>query len=233
MKTINIELLGNVNVYFGMGLQIVTAILLGGLIGMEREAKLKSAGIKTNILICLGSTLYTSISFMGVVSGVPYDPNRVSAQIVSGIGFLGAGAIIQSRGNVTGLTSAATIWVVASVGIAIGKGYPLIATLFTLTVLAVLRALGPLYRLLKLDSTYHIQLKSREPLKFEVTALLKQEGLSSSHFSQQIVKEGEDQIFLVNFELSTSPQVVKSFVRELRQFKSVINVSSHVQIENK
>lgn len=107
--------------------RIFMAIICGGIIGVEREMKNKPAGIKTNILICLGSCVYTAVSIMLSSVGAPEghwgDPARVAAQIVSGIGFLGAGVIIQARGTIVGLTTAATIWVVASVGVVIGLGY--------------------------------------------------------------------------------------------------------------
>lgn len=109
------------------GPRVIFAILAGGLVGLERELKNKAAGIKTNILICLGSALYTSISLLISVSfsseGYYGDPARIAAQIVPGIGFLGGGTIIQARGTILGLTTAATIWVVAAVGVCIGMGY--------------------------------------------------------------------------------------------------------------
>jgi putative Mg2+ transporter-C (MgtC) family protein len=121
---------------------ILFSVLCGGLVGLERELKNKAAGIKTNILICLGSALYTAISvIMSEVhsgSGFYADPARITAQIVSGIGFLGGGAIIQARGTIVGLTTAATIWVVAAIGVCIGFGRPDIGIILSLTVVLVL-----------------------------------------------------------------------------------------------
>jgi putative Mg2+ transporter-C (MgtC) family protein len=108
------------------------AVVCGGVIGVERELRSKSAGIKTNILICLGASLYTGISALmwslSIDQGVVADPARIAAQIVSGIGFLGAGTIIQSRGTVYGLTTAANIWVVAALGVMVGMGHGILAT---------------------------------------------------------------------------------------------------------
>ncbi|OFZ20999.1 MAG: hypothetical protein A2X94_06600 [Bdellovibrionales bacterium GWB1_55_8] len=122
--------------------KIAFAVLCGGVIGLERELKSKPAGIKTNILICVGAMLYTWISILISRSasdvGQWGDPARVAAQIVSGIGFLCGGAIIQSRGTVLGLTTAATIWVVAAIGIAIGVERLDIALFSTVSVLVVL-----------------------------------------------------------------------------------------------
>lgn len=125
------------------GPRIFFAIVCGGLIGLERELKNKAAGIKTNILICVGSTLYTSVSLLipGYSSmdvSNPGDPARIAAQIVTGIGFIGGGAIIQTRGTVLGLTTAATIWVVGAVGVCVGMGLWDVAVALSIMVVLVL-----------------------------------------------------------------------------------------------
>jgi len=125
------------------------AIACGGLIGAEREMKRKPAGFRTNILICLGSMLFMWISAQVTLSlgpGQSGDPGRIASQVVTGIGFLGAGTIIQSRGRVTGLTSAAMIWVVSAVGMAIGAGYHSIGVITTALILLVQFGLGLLER---------------------------------------------------------------------------------------
>ena len=136
------------SIFFPIGIKVLSAIICGGLIGLEREIKNKPAGIKTNILICLGAALYTIVSILipgdASAGGFRGDPGRVAAQIVSGIGFLGAGAIMQSRASIHGLTTAATIWIVAAIGVCIGAGYPVVAFLFTLTVLFTLLAIDRL-----------------------------------------------------------------------------------------
>ncbi len=128
------------------GPKIFFSILCGGIIGLERELKNKPAGIKTNILICVGSALYTSISVLISLShserGYYGDPARLAAQIVSGIGFLGGGTIIQARGTVQGLTTAATIWVGAAIGVCVGIGHSDIALFTSVTVVLILVATG-------------------------------------------------------------------------------------------
>ena len=124
--------------------KLALSVLLGGAIGLERELSGKPAGLRTNILICLGSALLMDLSInVGAMVGGPRigDPGRIAAQIVSGIGFLGAGTILQARGAVLGLTTAATIWVVAAIGMIIGAGQYLEATGSALVVLFVLFAL--------------------------------------------------------------------------------------------
>jgi putative Mg2+ transporter-C (MgtC) family protein len=110
---------------FDLLLKLLLAVVLGGAIGLEREIKAKPAGLRTNILICVGAALLSDVSIrIGLVGGQRVgDPARIAAQIVSGIGFIGAGTIMQGGGTITGLTSAATIWVVAAIGIAIGAGF--------------------------------------------------------------------------------------------------------------
>jgi putative Mg2+ transporter-C (MgtC) family protein len=105
--------------------KLALAVFLGGIIGFEREINGKPAGLRTNILICLGATLLMDLSTrIGLIDGVRIgDPARIAAQVVSGVGFLGAGTIMQSQGMVTGLTSAATIWVVAAIGMTVGAGF--------------------------------------------------------------------------------------------------------------
>jgi putative Mg2+ transporter-C (MgtC) family protein len=125
-------------------LKLVLAVVLGGAIGLEREIAGKPAGLRTNILICVGATLLTDVSLnIRTTMGAPNaDPARLAAQIVSGIGFIGAGTIMQSRGTVTGLTSAATIWVVAALGIALGAGEYVEAMGAGFLVVLVLAGLG-------------------------------------------------------------------------------------------
>ena len=104
------------------------AAVCGAMVGLERELRRKPAGFRTNILICIGASMYMTVGLLVVHDGDnPGDPMRIAAQVVTGIGFLGAGTIIQSGRRVTGLTSAATIWVVAAIGIIAGAGYPILA----------------------------------------------------------------------------------------------------------
>jgi putative Mg2+ transporter-C (MgtC) family protein len=132
-------------------LQLGLATLLGGAIGLERELGGKPAGLRTNILICIGSALYTQLSLVMVPAGT--DASRVAGQIVTGVGFIGAGTILHARGAVVGLTSAATIWVVAAIGVALGGGHYAEALLSTLIVLVVLQGLGRIEIVVERHST--------------------------------------------------------------------------------
>lgn len=107
--------------------RLLLAAVLGGIVGTEREISGKPAGLRTNLLICVGAALITELSSK-VAATASGDPGRLAAQIVSGIGFIGAGTIIQSRGRVVGLTTAATLWLVAAIGMAVGAGAYIEAT---------------------------------------------------------------------------------------------------------
>jgi len=113
------------------------AAVVGGVIGMDRERAHKWAGIRTLLLVCLGSALFTIVSIYGF--GDPADPARLAAGIVVGIGFLGAGVILHSEKGVMGLTTAAAVWAVAAVGVAIGCGLYLIALATAILILVALR----------------------------------------------------------------------------------------------
>lgn len=121
----------------------MTAALLGALLGFEREIKHKNAGLRTNILISVGAALFTLMSYE-LAEGANADPGRVAAQIVTGIGFLGAGAIMRTDSGVQGLTTAATVWVNAAVGVAVGGGEYHLAFIATGVTLAALLVLQPL-----------------------------------------------------------------------------------------
>jgi putative Mg2+ transporter-C (MgtC) family protein len=126
--------------------QIALAALLGGIIGFERDWYGHAAGLRTNILVAVGSCLFTILSITGFpLQGAAQDTARIAAQIVSGIGFIGAGVLLRGENRVRGLTTAATIWQVAAIGMAVGVGFYFLAvftTLFTIAVLVLLRPIG-------------------------------------------------------------------------------------------
>ena len=100
---------------------VVVAVLCGGIVGLERQLRGKPAGVRTSILICLGTSVFVGLG--ASVSGAGSDPSRVLGQLVTGVGFLGAGVMLSNQGVVTGVTTAAVIWVLAAIGAAIGLGH--------------------------------------------------------------------------------------------------------------
>jgi putative Mg2+ transporter-C (MgtC) family protein len=162
-------------------LKLGLATLLGGAIGLERELSGKPAGLRTNILICIGATLFTVVSIHMLPLGQGgLDASRIPAQIVSGVGFIGAGAILHARGSVTGLTSAATIWVVAAIGMALGSGAYVEGVGTTLLVMTVLWGLRSVEQLVARQSARsHVLVHARPEASTpgELEALVRRSGL--------------------------------------------------------
>jgi putative Mg2+ transporter-C (MgtC) family protein len=170
--------------------RLVLAAFLGGLVGLEREISGKPAGLRTNLLICVGAALLTDLSIevaeeanrQNELLGSLFraDPGRIAAQIVSGIGFLGAGTILQSRGNIVGLTTAATIWVVAAIGMAVGARAYVVAVGSTALVGFSLALLGRLEIALihrRHRQRYLVNLEADPELLAVVEQILKAGGL--------------------------------------------------------
>jgi putative Mg2+ transporter-C (MgtC) family protein len=153
--------------------RLAVAAILGGLIGLEREFKHRAAGLRTNMFICFGAAMFTLLSER--LAGVPSDAARIAAQIIPGIGFIGAGSILHTRGLTTGLTTAATLFVVASVGMAAGGGLYLTAMFATGLVLLALFALGHMeetFNIKLLMMTYEVTGASVEVISNEVNRIL-------------------------------------------------------------
>lgn len=157
--------------------KLVVAVLLGGAIGLEREIAGKPAGLRTNILICVGAALFMHLSIVvGDIGfspdGHPYgDVTRIAAQIVTGVGFLGAGTIMQARGTIIGLTSAATIWVVAALGATVGAGFFVEALGAGALVMVVLSGMGSLeHRLRRARRTVNATVRAHPGTPFDAIA---------------------------------------------------------------
>jgi putative Mg2+ transporter-C (MgtC) family protein len=172
-------------------------VILGGAIGLEREISGKPAGLRTNILICLGSALLTDVSLrIGIVDGTRVgDPARLAAQIVSGVGFLGAGTIMQAKGKITGLTSAATIWVVAAIGIAVGAGMYFEAAGAGALVAIVLGGLGKLeYHARRARRSVRMVVRTNPGFAMrELADLIEAEGIRIT--GQRVFDHASDRVF--------------------------------------
>ncbi len=148
-------------------LRLMLALLLGGLIGFEREQAKHAAGLRTNILVCLGSCLLMMLSIYGFSAfvdepNVRVDPARLAAAVITGVGFLGAGTILFTGKSITGLTTAASLWVVSAIGLAVGAGFYFASSVTTVMVLLTLWAFN------KLEKRY-IRAKKEQLLKIEAT----------------------------------------------------------------
>jgi len=153
--------------------RLVLAAVLGGIIGLERELKHRPAGLRTNMFICFGAALFTVLS--RTLAETPSDYTRIAAQIIPGIGFIGAGSILHTRGLTSGLTTASTLFIVASVGMAAGGGLYLTAGFATGVVLIALFSLGHLeqtFNLKTLLTSYEVTGASVEQISQEVNRIL-------------------------------------------------------------
>lgn len=161
--------------------RLLLSAVLGGLIGLEREFKHRPAGLRTNMFICFGAAMFTILSeeLAGAFSG---DHTRIAAQIIPGIGFIGAGSILHAKQGVTGLTTAATLFVVASIGMACGGGLYLDAIFATLLILLALLVLGWLERWMNLKPLYMnytlISARPSEEMVADVNKILENLGLT-------------------------------------------------------
>ena len=210
-----------------IAVKLVLAILCGGAIGFERELSRKAAGLRTNVLICMGSALFMIVS-RHIGGGAPYtDPARLVAQVVTGIGFLGAGVILQARGSVTGLTTAATIFIVAAVGITIGEGMVGLALLSTALIIIVLVVLRRVERfVLKRQRMFHYSLKTRDPAQFleSLLDLLERQNLQLEDFDVDNNPEGEH---VVRLSVVTSIDGNRRLLSELPELGSDLMTSTH------
>jgi putative Mg2+ transporter-C (MgtC) family protein len=192
-------------------LKLVLAVLMGGLIGAEREYRDKAAGFRTIIFICVGATLFTIFSLK---LGGESDPVRIAANIVSGVGFLGAGTILRDAGRVVGLTTASTIWLAAGVGMGIGGGYLLISAVATGVVLVVLW-LFPLIERLIDDIRHTYAYEVVFPIGIdkydEIRSLFEESGLRVN--GRKRVKSGDDMI--CTWDATGSPKAHEKVVDKL------------------
>ena len=159
--------------------RLLVAAVLGGIIGLERQLRHKPAGLRTNMFICFGAAMFTVLSKQ--LAATDADSTRIAAQIIPGIGFIGAGSILHSRGSVTGLTTAETLFVVASVGMAVGGGLYITAVFATVLILVALAVLGNLegrFALKTTLTTFEVTGTNVEAMLREVNRILEDEKLT-------------------------------------------------------
>jgi putative Mg2+ transporter-C (MgtC) family protein len=206
-------------------LRLILAAFLGGIIGLERELKHRPAGLRTNMFICFGAAMFTILSaeLAGEFTG---DHTRIAAQIIPGIGFIGAGSILHSKGSVTGLTTAATLFVVASIGMACGGGLYLPAIFATMLIFLALLLLGWLERqfnLKPLIMNYSIvTAKSADEIVAEVNGALEDFNMGMEGMRLTKLNGKEKITFSVDGTRSEHKMLMDRFRQsdELRNFES-------------
>jgi putative Mg2+ transporter-C (MgtC) family protein len=198
-----VHALHNIDITVAILSRLILAAFLGGIIGLEREIRRKSAGLRTNMFICIGSALFTVLSDELATKYGSGDHTRIAAQIISGIGFLGAGAIIRERGTVVGLTTAATIFSVASIGMAVGGGLyvtGVFACLLILLLLVVVGWLEDVFSLKTRQVVFRVTAQNLEITMASAYAAFAEAEVTVQHF--QVLHIGQD--FLLEFEAEVS-----------------------------
>ncbi len=205
-------------------IRLVLAAFLGGVIGLEREAKRKPAGLRTNMFICFGSAMFTILSD-NLAAHYGGDHTRIAAQIIPGIGFIGAGSILHSRGSVTGLTTAATLFVVASIGMAVGGGLYLPAMFATIVIFIALHFLGwaeTRWNLKPITIAYEVIGDDAEAMIADVNTILEQE----KRIMQSIQVGRSDGQYRLQFTVEGTWQEQQDFTKKLRELPSLKKVEA-------
>lgn len=202
-------------------LKLILATALGGLIGLERESSQKPAGFRTNILICLGATMVMILSGLLLEGKQEYmgDLTRIAAGVITGIGFMGAGTIIHSRGMVIGLTTAAGLWAVAVLGLVIGSGYYLFAVVFAAIIITTLFILGKVEAEHMKKDTYHYTVESESSKKvlLDIKKIALHEGIKFKEISHK--KEGN--LSIISFVFDAPDENEQNFYKSLTDLKEI------------
>nr|WP_233167551.1 MgtC/SapB family protein [Paenibacillus roseus] len=211
-----------------MTLRILISVALGGLIGLEREWSNHAAGLRTHILVCIGATIIMLLSAYGFTAfvdeaNVRMDPARLAAQVVSGIGFLGAGAILRTGSTISGLTTAASIWVVAGIGLCVGAGFLFTAVLATAIVLVSLFVLNKIESHMLRHRRHHevmIKIVDTPGVTGAIFAELEQEKIQVVHVkfsSEKELKSGGPAVVMTEMKLNVKTKNQKGLSRAMEQ----------------
>jgi putative Mg2+ transporter-C (MgtC) family protein len=215
-------------------IRLVLAAVLGSLVGLERQRLAWAAGLRTHMLVCLGSALAMLVSAYGFEEIITYpsvtlDPSRVAAQVISGIGFIGAGTILFLRQRVVrGLTTAAGLWTVAAIGLAVGGGMYLAAgatTAITLVILAVLKPLEKKFFGIRKARIIHVSLTHSGNTLHTIAALLQQHNLQFDEITLHPLEKAESDGLRITLNKTAQQPAVLKAIDALRQAAGVQEVS--------
>lgn len=212
----------NYGYYLEVLLRLAVAVVLGGIIGIERSGTKHDAGLRTHILVCLGAAGITLLSEVLLMDGYTTDVSRLGAQVISGIGFLGAGCILVNGNKVKGLTTAAGLWTTACVGLATGMGYYFVSVTMTVFMLVAMLALRPIADRLKKkgvskERTLKVTVKNRQSLQTVTECIAENECNILSMTSE------EEEIFTVKIS-KTTEENVSAIIGSLMEHKDIKNV---------
>ncbi|MBO5187052.1 MAG: MgtC/SapB family protein [Prevotella sp.] len=213
-------------------LRIFVAAFLGGLIGLEREYRAKDAGFRTHFLVALGSSLFMILSQFGFDTSLSLDrtasldPSRIASQVVTGIGFIGAGLIIFQKNVIRGLTTAAGLWVTSAIGLTCGAGLYVLAFATTALVLLCLETLNViLIRFGNKNMSITLASSSKENLK-DVAALIKKECVELYAYNMEVKGHKDEKMFLVTMDLKVKRTVYDNWMNGILNEKADIEIVS-------
>jgi len=205
-------------------LKLVLAIALGGIIGLEREASQKPAGLRTHILISVSAAMMMILSQLMLAGKEPGggDTLRVAAAVITGMGFIGAGTIMQSQGMVHGLTTASTLWTVAALGLVIGAGYYLVAIIFSILVIAALVVFRRVEEthLKKALYHYHLKIKDTPDILVNLRKLIFHLGLKLAELNLK----KERNVSIVTLSFSSSEEKERQFNQSLFDMGEILEI---------
>lgn len=209
---------------------IVLTVALSSFVGFERELRGRSAGLRTHLLVAVGSCVIMIISIYGLplIGDAGRDPARLAAQVITGVGFLGAGAIIHYAGGIRGLTTAGTIWLVMAIGLACGSMNFMLAIISTVVVMIVLVSFRRIERRVTKNHPMIIVLASSErPILTDILALAKEFNTNVTDIATQIIQDGNNETLQVTFRLSNENNGsfnIEIFSNELRTRTNAIDI---------
>ncbi|MGD2295486.1 MAG: MgtC/SapB family protein [Candidatus Aminicenantes bacterium] len=206
-------------------LKLLLAVALGGLIGLERESSHKPAGFRTNILICIGSAMAMILSTLLLknTASSSADISRMAAAVITGMGFIGAGSIIQARGNVMGLTTAATLWAVAGLGLVIGAGYYIVALVYAAVIILTLIIFRVVEDRLLSKPLYRYRLKTLSPA--QVIVNVKQIALHEGIKLKEIKYKKEEGLASLSFSFPSTEESERKFHQDLISLKDITEIT--------
>lgn len=207
-------------------LKLFLSIALGGLIGLERETSHKPAGFRTHILICMGATMMMTLSILLIHEEIfsQSDLSRIAAGVITGIGFIGAGTIIQARGSVTGLTTAATLWAVAGLGLVIGAGYYMAAIVYCILLIFTLVIFGKFEEIGLRKSAFRYQLKTQteKDVLINIKRLALHEGIKFDAISQKI----DGNLSIIKFSFTADDEKEQKFNQDLSAIDGILEIKN-------
>lgn len=211
---------------FDIFIPVFLAIIFGGLIGLQRERHERPAGLRTHSLVCLGATVFTLVSYLGFSNAAGIDGSRIAAGVVTGIGFIGAGVIFRQGTLVKGVTTAASIWISAAIGLALGTRLYYLAIIVTVFGLIILSFLKNLENRVIHTPLYTVQLTTEKSFKEieEIKKILKELSPDVKSKKYELFPGKEEKIY--NFQLhSRSPDIADSIISRISEKKGILKVS--------